>query len=235
MCCRAYGLHPSQRLTNLYAARPFQGQDPTCAKVVIWGRDANYSCRISNHAFFQEILLYHQNGVTFWRQHDCHHPFLLPHYPFSRRSDGVPYHRNFGSLNLSAACANHISFAELLDVPTTGNTANGFRQLAELRLNDGLGQYLEELEDKLLETGRKTILISPTVLKDLEFVSDLTGCFNNGFDYSAKIDEDNPATFPVVYGNDGDVEVLLAYHFSSSYFYRQREAIRAKILAAINE
>jgi hypothetical protein len=233
MCCREYGLHNSQELIDLYAARPFQGQDPGQARVVIWGRDANYSCRISEHEFFREILSYHENGVRFWEERQCHHPFLLPDYPFPRNTDGVPYHRNFGSMELSPACAKHIAFVELLDVPTTGNTANGFRQLAQLRLHDGLLEYIQRLEEKLLESGRKAIFISPMVLRDLEFIRDLTGCFNNDFDYDARIED--PATFPVVYnGGNGDVEVLLAYHFSCAKFFCQREAIRTRILTATN-
>lgn len=233
MCCREYGIHPSQELKDIYTARPFQGQDPAQARVVIWGRDANYSCRISNHVFFHQILLYHENGVAFWEEHQCHHPFLLPDYPFLRNTDGVPYHSRFGSMKLPTTCASHISFAELLDIPTTGNTANGFQQLAQLRLHDGLAEYLQELEEKLLESGRKTIFISPSVLHDLEFISDLTGYFSNDFDYTAKIDD--PAIFPVVHSrNNGIVKVLLAYHFSSPYFYKHRDAMKAEILAAIN-
>ena len=164
MCCCEYGMHPSKKLIDLYTAKPFQGQYPEKATVVFWGRDANYSCRISEDDFFRQILSYHEDGVTFWEDPDrkCHHPFLLPDYPFPRTKDGVRYHRNFGSMNLSLMCAKHISFVELLDVPTTGNTAGGFRRLARQRLDAGLFQYIENLQKKLLKSGQKTIFISPT-------------------------------------------------------------------------
>src|SRR5687767_3774781 len=91
----AYGIHPSEELLDNFRSKPFQGRDPRHARVVVLGTDANYSPSISDHEFFREILEYHEDGVTYWKRHGVHHPFLRSTYPFDRRRDGVRYHRNF--------------------------------------------------------------------------------------------------------------------------------------------
>ena len=120
-----YGLHPSPQLQALFRqqAFPHQGQDPEKASVVIVGLDANYSPEISeNPSFFKKIVEYHADGVGFWKRYGVHHPFLLPDYPLNKTTGGVPYHRRFSWMGLPAEYARHISFIELLDMPTTGRT-----------------------------------------------------------------------------------------------------------------
>lgn len=117
-----YGIHPSQKLVKLFAEKPYQGADPKEAKILIIGNDANYSPDNSSHHFFERILEYHADGVGFWRANGVHHPFLLPEYPFDRRKGGVRYHLNFSKLGFGTDHAEAISFVELLNVPTTGNT-----------------------------------------------------------------------------------------------------------------
>ena len=121
----SYGLHPSSELRQLFEEQkfPHQGQDPQNAKVIVVGLDANYSPEISAvPKFFKHIIEYHADGVLFWEKHQVHHPFLLSDYPLNKTTGGVPYHRRFGWMNLGPEYARHISFIELLDVPTTGRT-----------------------------------------------------------------------------------------------------------------
>ena len=120
-----YGLHPSQQLQALFRQQtfPHQGQDPEKASIVVVGLDANYSPEISETpSFFRKIVEYHADGVGFWERYGVHHPFLLPSYPLKKNTGGVPYHRRFSWMGLSAEYARHISFIELLDLPTTGRT-----------------------------------------------------------------------------------------------------------------
>jgi len=44
-----FSIHPSQRMIELFAAKPFQGQTPEKAKVVFLSSDANYTPELSNH------------------------------------------------------------------------------------------------------------------------------------------------------------------------------------------
>ena len=127
-----YGLHPSKDLIALFKSKPFQGQDPSMAKVIFLGSDANYSKEISEHDFFRYILEYHKDGVAFWKKYGVHHPFLLDSYPFNKNRGGVPYHRNFCKLGLTSKNAEHVSFIELLNIPTTGNMTAGTSTFLEL-------------------------------------------------------------------------------------------------------
>lgn len=120
-----YGLHPSGQLCALFReqAFPHQGQNPHAARIIVVGLDANYSPEISSIGdFFKHIVEYHTDGIRFWEEHRVHHPFLLGNYPLNKTTGGVPYHRRFGWMNLGPEFAQHISFVELLDVPTIGRT-----------------------------------------------------------------------------------------------------------------
>ena len=75
-----YKSHPSQRLTDLFAARPFQGVSPDRANFLFVGLDANYSKTIESDPVFPKILEYHEDGEKFWQTYGVHHPFLLPGY-----------------------------------------------------------------------------------------------------------------------------------------------------------
>jgi hypothetical protein len=121
----SYDIHPSVELRELFSSEsiPYQGQDPARAKVVFVGLDANYSADIFAHENMRNrILEYHRDGVEFWKRHDTHHPFLLDEYPLKKNRGGVPYHRKFQAMGLTAKHAEFISFIELLDVPTIGST-----------------------------------------------------------------------------------------------------------------
>jgi len=111
-----YQPHPSAELNRLFHDRPFQGADPRTAKFIFVGLDANYSIDLENTSIFQDVIDYHADGVSFWRKHNVHHPFMLPSY----KGDGRRYHLNFSRIGLTSQDASKISFIELLNKPTVG-------------------------------------------------------------------------------------------------------------------
>lgn len=170
----AFGLHHSEDLRQLFAGMevPYQGQDPKKARVVFVGTDANYSPALHRHTdFFERILEYHRDGVAFWHRHGIHHPFLLPEYPLPKNSGGVPYHRKFASMGLTAEYAEHISFVELLDLPTTGRVdTKTFWHL----FNPDHARRL----DHLLSAGdERVVLLSNNVILRMKEARDRFGLF----------------------------------------------------------
>ncbi|MBF0603530.1 MAG: hypothetical protein HQL07_07530 [Nitrospirae bacterium] len=213
-----YGKHPSPKLNEIFKEKPYQGQKPEFASVLIVGRDANYSEEITNKPFFAKILEYHDDGVSFWKRHEKHHPFLLPEYPLNRTGGGVPYHRNFAKMGLGSSFADKISFVELLNIPTTGITGknvNKFFEMLDLH-------HLQELEDIFLNSGKKTVFISPKILEVLKRIHLNHGIFSWLFPINNELDKMDG--LPVVYKKDALVMVG-AYHFSSSDVHGQLAAI----------
>jgi len=150
-------------MVELFNKKPFQGQSPENAKVVFLSSDANYSPEISNHPFFNYILEYQKDGIAFWEKYGCHHPFLLPNYPFDKRKDGCKFHLNFSKIGLNSEQARHISFLELLDVPTIGNKSNDFKLFYKLVSQS----HLEYIEKLMLSGGNKLFFISNGVIRDI--------------------------------------------------------------------
>ena len=158
-----YGIHPSDELVRLFRDRPYQGCSPEKARFVVIGNDANYSPQISNHPFFSKILEYHQDGISFWKKNLVHHPFLHAEYPFDRTRGGFRYHKNFSKLGLDSTFADQVSFVELLEIPTTGNTGENKKLFFEL-MSPG---HLCWLEDVLFSGQRKFVLINQTLSKNV--------------------------------------------------------------------
>ena len=128
-----YGIHPNEELRKLFKEKPYQGQDPEKAKIIFLNTDANYPEELTaDNKFFKYIKDYHKNGVSFWKEHKVHHPFLLDEYPFPRNRGEVPFHRNISRLFPNSSYAEYISFIELLDVPTYGNRNNNMKKFYKL-------------------------------------------------------------------------------------------------------
>jgi hypothetical protein len=102
--------HTSKEMGELFNKKPFQGQTPETARIIFLSSDANYSPEISNHSFFNYILEYQKDSIAFWKKYGCHHPFLLPNYPFNKSTGGVPFHRNFSKVGLGPEYAEYICF-----------------------------------------------------------------------------------------------------------------------------
>lgn len=142
-----YTPHPSQELTDLFAAKPYQGVAPERANFLFVGLDANYHPEISAHPIYPAILAYHADGVGFWQQHGVHHPFLLPGYT----GDGRRYHQNFAHIGFTPEHAPLVSFIEVLHVPTVGRNV--------LVANDLSPAHLQRLNTLILEGSAPYIFI----------------------------------------------------------------------------
>ena len=211
-----FSAHPSEQLSKLYQQKPFQGQLPELARIIFISSDANYSPEISKHEFFERILEYHEDGVEFWKRYGVHHPFLLETFPFDKTRHGRPFHARFRKLNLDSSYAPHISFLELLDIPTIGNKSSdksSFYDLVSiLHLN-----YLDRL---ITGGGDKLIFVSRGVLNDMYKMR----LEHNVFQWLEK--QTGSKKYSIDIGSNRVREI---YHFSSSHIFRQIEEIRKAI------
>ncbi|HKI52942.1 MAG TPA: hypothetical protein VJ987_02365 [Anaerolineales bacterium] len=214
-----YGLHPSIELQQLFKERPYQGQHPAKANVLIVGNDANYSPEISEHKFFQRILEYHKDGVGFWKRHQKHHPFLLPEYPFDRRRGGVKYHATFSKLGFSSEYSERISFVELLNVPTIGNTGDDKKLFFELLDKD----HLSWLEDIILGGDKKFVLVNQTLSNSILKIQKNFGVFKR-----LKKALDGKKAPSIILEND-NVEIYNGYSFSHSVSNEYLKNLRFEI------
>lgn len=171
----SYGIHPSEELRRLFARQdvPTQGQLIERASVVFVGLDANYSSSLLAYPeFFERILEYHRDGVSFWKRHGVHHPFLLPEYPLPKTGGGVPYHRRFAGMGLSPTLAETVAFAELLNVPTTGRTE---QQVFWDLFDPG---YAARLESALMDGCRRLVILSDSVIRTMRDATRRAGVFS---------------------------------------------------------
>jgi len=152
-----YGKHANTDLVNLFQKKPYQGQNPESAIIIFVGLDANYSELILD-CFFDEIIEYQTDGIKFWNKYGKHHPFLLDDYPLPKNKDGVHYHRHFAKLKLDKSYATHISFVELLDIPTMGKTDE--KIFFEL-LNP---KHLAWLDKIFLDGAERAVFLSNSVI-----------------------------------------------------------------------
>lgn len=143
-----YELHPSARLREAFAARPFQGAVPENAKYIFVGLDANYAPDIERSPIFDDVISYLADGPGFWRRSGVHHPFRLPQYG---NGDGARYHRTFASIGFGPQHAGEVSFYELLHVPTCGRN--------KLTPQDFDRGHLERLSRLVLEGAGRSVFM----------------------------------------------------------------------------
>ena len=209
--------HTSAKMVELFSKKPFQGQLPEKARIVFLSSDANYSPEISNHHFFKYILEYQKDGIAFWEKYNCHHPFLLPNYPFNKNMAGVPFHRNFSKIGLRPEHAAHISFIELLDIPTIGNKSQNRKLFFEyVSLS-----HLEYIEELMLGGGSKLFYVSNGVLRDIAKLKKAYPVFE-WFDYELTSSKQYVKTI-----NSNKIREI--YHFSSSQIHGQIGEISSEI------
>jgi len=209
--------HPAKKLVELFRKRPFQGQHPELAKIIFLSSDANYSPEISNHSFFEKILEYQADGVAFWKRYGCHHPFLLESYPFNKTKDGVPFHRNFSKLGLTSAHACHISFLELLDVPTIGNKSEDRELFFDLLSLEHL-RYIHSL---ICSGENKLFFVSRGVLRDMARIKRSLPVF--------EFLNNNPCRENQYTQTIHKNQIIEIYHFSSTQIHSQIHEISTKI------
>ena len=161
-----YQLHSSKALIDLFVAKPYQGVDPSRAKFLFIGLDANYSDTIESEPVFRKILEYHRNGAEFWRKYGVHHPFLLPGY----RGSGRFYHKSFAEIGFGPEHADLVSFVELLHLPTTGQS--------KLEIGDLTPGHMEKLATWVLEGDAEHVFFpagAVRLLKSLDLFSWIPG------------------------------------------------------------
>jgi len=145
-----YTLHPSERLVSLFREKPWQGCDPSEAKFLFIGLDANYAPDIERT--LPEIFDYLASGPDFWRKTGLHHPFRLPHY----NGSGKRYHVKFAEIGFGPEHADMVSFVELLHLPTVGRSP--------LTVKDLSTEHLGKL-NTVIESGKaKYIFASAQVV-----------------------------------------------------------------------
>ena len=145
--------HPSPSLNALFREKPFQGAHPSEAKFLFIGLDANYDAGVERMPVFTKLLEYHDDGVSFWRNHQVHHPFLLPEYT----GDGRFYHRSFSRIGFTPEHADQVSFIELLHIPTVGRN-----KLVAADLNR---QHLAMLNEVILAGAAQHIFVPQAVAR----------------------------------------------------------------------
>jgi hypothetical protein len=219
-----YDVHPSSELVKLFVAKPYQGQDPTKAKVLILGNDANYSPEISSHDFFQKIMEYHSDGIFFWQKQKKHHPFLLDEYPFDKRRGGVRYHLNFSKMGFSSEYAEHFSFAELLNIPTIGNTGEDKERFFELLDRN----HLNWLEDVILGGKKKFVMVNQTLVSSIQQIQKKLDVFDRLGRLLAEKET------PSVILNNENVVLYNGYSFSHSVTNAYLASLRNEILAFLD-
>jgi hypothetical protein len=143
--------HESIALQEIFKRKPYQGTDPAKAKFLFIGLDANYHPQIDKSPIFGELIKYLDDGPSFWRRNQIHHPFLLNAY----RGDGRKYHQSFSRIGFTSKNADEVSFAELIDVPTHNRS-----QLTAQDLNRS---HLERLNEWIVGGSSKYVFIPTSV------------------------------------------------------------------------
>jgi len=210
-----YGLHPSKELVALFYKAPFQGQHPRKSKVIFCGIDANYSESLSDDLFFKRIIEYQQDAIVFWETHGKHHPFLLDEYPFEKNTGGVQYHRNFAALELPKEYAKYISFVELLDVPTIGNSSKEEQKFWSL-FNPHHATWIDSI---ITDGSEKVVFLSDNVIRKMRKIKKKWG----NFDW---IPDCNDQGLLCELGN---TQVHKVFHFSDNRIYKQIPELRELI------
>lgn len=145
--------HPNEALNRAFAARPFQGAEPEKATFLFIGLDANYGEYVDQSPIFPRLLEYLADGISFWKTHRVHHPFLLPEY----HEDGQYYHRTFARIGFRPEHAEQVSFIEMLHVPTVGQSKLTVRDLDK--------DHLARLHGAIEGGGTRHIFVSPDVAR----------------------------------------------------------------------
>lgn len=200
--------HPSPKLRELFARRPYQGAPPHEARFLFVGLDANYDADIELQPIFSKVCEYHADGVAFWRTHGVHHPFLLPGYA----GKGRPYHLYFAKTGFGPQHAALVCFVEILPVPTVES---------QLQASDLDARHIAYL-DTLIRSGPASYVFIPPRVRDL-----MRSC---GLSWLPRAPLRNDGPLGVLLEAPGK-RVYLHYHFSAAFHQRRKH----EQIAAIRE
>lgn len=206
--------------------RPFQGQNPENAKVLFFGKDANYDSHITN-AFLAILRQYHEDGPAYWlnncqNNNNDHHPFLLPVFG---QGAGYLYHDTFRQIKLPGQrCAHAISFIELLNVPTTDII--GEAEFSQLLQNSFEDDHIMRLQNAIFNGRNKLVFVCNEVIQNLKTIKERHGFFN-ALDYSFKAARDLP---PIYTDQARNITVRKYIHLSAHRFHRKQVLAQLPIL-----
>jgi len=204
--------HPSPSLNSLFREKPYQGAAPSEAKFLFIGLDANYDAEVEGKPIFAKLQEYHEDGVAFWRSHQVHHPFLLPHYS----GDGRFYHRSFARIGFTPEHAAQVSFIELLHLPTVGRSA-----LVPSDLNS---QHLSMLNEVVLAGAAQHVFVPQAVARLMQ----ATGQFA----WLSKKPKEQFGPLSILY-RQGMKSVYSHLHFSVYGKFEERKANEAMAIRSL--
>jgi hypothetical protein len=140
-----FGIHPSDKLQEIFSKRPFQIQEPEKAKIIFLGLDANlnYDIEENEKTFFQEMLEYFTDGVKYWKENGIHTPMLKPCYT----GNGKRYHNQFCKLGFTTENAKDICFIELMKYCTYGNSSKNKNLFKEMLLDNENKNHLDRIRN----------------------------------------------------------------------------------------
>ncbi|UOK42183.1 MULTISPECIES: hypothetical protein [Flavobacterium] len=164
--------HPSKLLNELYSKKNYQGANPFDAKILFVGRDPNWAADVDSNDMFNFFSEYLNDGISFWKKHNIHHPFLLPNY----KGDGKRYHIIFSKLKVESNFSDKISFIELIGFPTTGMAKTNNKIFLEYLISESNKNHLSELNN-LINDQSKIIFIAWGLIDDFKFLNNKTGMF----------------------------------------------------------
>jgi hypothetical protein len=152
-----YNRHTNSELIEEFhkAPVPYQGADPTRARCVFIGLDANFDKDIENSEIFDDVKSYLRDGPEFWRQNKVHHPFLKKY-----TGGGRYYHTEFSQIGFTSQHADCVSFVEIVPVPTYGKSS---LRTSDIR-SEEIKNHLRELS-KIIIHGSQHVFISKSVGK----------------------------------------------------------------------
>lgn len=201
-----YNIHNSLVLQDLFSEKPYQGQVPQKASILILGLDANYSVDIESSSIFDLIKEYHYDGVKFWKKYGVHHPFLMRGY----KSSGYLYHDMFRKLDIDVTYADKVSFIELLSKPTQGK--HDAKLFKEYVCDESNKNHLRMIESLFVEnTLKKIVYITKSTISNSK-LKDISLFWNN----LQKVCRANSG-IELVRLND-HTDVYVGYHFSYNRF-----------------
>lgn len=133
--------HPSERLQEIFAKRPFQIQEPENARIIFLGLDANFDYNLEEHPLFEDFIDYIKDGIGYWKREKIHTPMLKNNYT----GIGKTYHEKIQKLGFSPENAKDISFLELLNVCTCGSSTKNPKSFRMLLLSESNQPHLQRI------------------------------------------------------------------------------------------
>lgn len=215
-----FSKHTSMELKKLFKERPFQGQHPSQARMIFFGRDANYPEDIENNktrtGCFDLLRSYHKDGVGFWQNNyrnnpeKKHHPFLIC---MKHGDPGYMYHKVFSEMkNLDSSCADHISFVELLNVPTMGDPKDDPRHEFYRLLGESQNHLQRLFEQLSLGDFRRVIFVPDNAIKPMKKVTVVPLFYREIARRNRRIEDE----CPILIFQYRSIDVYKCYHFSDA-------------------